>query len=381
MRSFRRIVSSGKFIPEIDGLRFFAIASVLIHHLTTFIHFKDMHVYTDQTNYNLLKDFGWKGFFGVHLFFVISGFVLALPFARMHFKLAEPVNIKGYLLRRLTRLEPPYFIVMTILLFSSVYITRKLELSEALQSYFSSILYIHNFTYDKGTHPLLNVVAWSLEIEIQFYLLAPLLSYYFVIKNVASRRVILCTSIVIFTLASPWIPLPFISLLNFIQYFLTGFLLADFYLTKPAETPGRHFISELFAIFCLACIWLFNARAITSEIIAASWQLLQLILVFGFYYLVLVKGRCAWIRANVLVTVGGMCYTIYLIHYPLISLFGNFLINIQFSPYSYVNITLVVILLLFLIMFCSALFFVWIERPCMNKNWPHKLLTRIRSFN
>jgi peptidoglycan/LPS O-acetylase OafA/YrhL len=68
MFSFRRITSSGTFIPEIDGLRFVAIASVVMHHLTTFIHAKDIHIYRDNTDYSVLKDLGWKGFFGWSFF-------------------------------------------------------------------------------------------------------------------------------------------------------------------------------------------------------------------------------------------------------------------------------------------------------------------------
>jgi len=35
--SFKRITSSGSFIPEIDGLRFIAIASVVLFHLSGFL--------------------------------------------------------------------------------------------------------------------------------------------------------------------------------------------------------------------------------------------------------------------------------------------------------------------------------------------------------
>jgi peptidoglycan/LPS O-acetylase OafA/YrhL len=380
MFSFRRITSSGTFIPEIDGLRFVAIASVVMHHLTTFIHAKDIHIYRDNTDYSVLKDLGWKGFFGVELFFVISGFVLALPFARMHFKLAEPVNIRNYFLRRLTRLEPPYIIVMTGLLFASIYIAGKLQTGEALKSYVSSLFYAHNFIYGKGIHPLLNTVAWSLEIEVQFYLLAPLLCYLFAIRNVFARRALLCVSVITFTCLNPWLPFRFISLANYIQYFLTGLMLADFYLTKPVLPRTRNVSSEMLGVILLVGMWIWNARAIESKTASMLWQLLQLVMVFGFYYLVLIAGRCSWIRATLVTAIGGMCYTIYLIHYPLISLAGNVLVKISFSSYSFINLGIILLLLVTLILVCSGVFYLLIERPCMDQHWPKKLRAKLRQL-
>ena len=60
---------------------------------------------------------------------------------------------------------------MTLLLFGSVYVAKNLSIQDAIISYLSSIFYVHNYFFD-GL-PLLNAVAWSLEIEIQFYISMP----------------------------------------------------------------------------------------------------------------------------------------------------------------------------------------------------------------
>jgi peptidoglycan/LPS O-acetylase OafA/YrhL len=44
--------------------------------------------------------------YGVHLFFVLSGFILALPFCKAA-RGGGSVDIKKYFWRRVTRLEPP----------------------------------------------------------------------------------------------------------------------------------------------------------------------------------------------------------------------------------------------------------------------------------
>ena len=52
---------------------------------------------------------------GVRLFFVLSGLVLALPFARQYLADGKRVVLSSYYMRRLTRLEPPY--IVSVLLF------------------------------------------------------------------------------------------------------------------------------------------------------------------------------------------------------------------------------------------------------------------------
>lgn len=104
--SLRRITSGGAYIPEIDGLRFIAIASVVVFHCFM------------QTELPLF--WGGRPFLldhlrrGVELFFVISGFVLGAPFARFYLAQGQPVRIGSYFARRLTRLEPPFILILCI---------------------------------------------------------------------------------------------------------------------------------------------------------------------------------------------------------------------------------------------------------------------------
>lgn len=176
--NFKRITASGSFIPEIDGLRFIAIVSVILFHLNNFFLNKDLNKYIDDFDYSFLQRILAHGFLGVPLFFVISGFVLALPFAKQNLKNGNKVILRKYFLKRLSRLEPPYILVMTLLLFGAVYVAKTFTLNDGIKSYLSSIFYLNNFIYP-GFSSTLNVVAWSLEVEVQFYILAPLMAYFF----------------------------------------------------------------------------------------------------------------------------------------------------------------------------------------------------------
>src|ERR1051326_6201338 len=101
MLHFRRITTQNRFIAQIDGLRFVAIASVVLFHIYAALETGSAIPPPWHENANLAKR-------GVELFFAISGFILGLPFASARLLEESRVNLKQYFLRRLTRLEPPY---------------------------------------------------------------------------------------------------------------------------------------------------------------------------------------------------------------------------------------------------------------------------------
>ncbi len=53
--NFNRIITKGKYLPEIDGLRFLAIVSVVVYHLSIFIIEKDVNSYNKSYDLSFLK--------------------------------------------------------------------------------------------------------------------------------------------------------------------------------------------------------------------------------------------------------------------------------------------------------------------------------------
>lgn len=371
--SFRRITSSGSFIPEIDGLRFIAIASVVLSHLNIFFSEKDANQYADTINYSFLKHLLLNCRMGVPLFFVISGFILGIPFAKFYINKVNAVDIKNYFLRRLTRLEPPYILVMTIMLFGAVYVAKTISLNDGVESYLSSIIYSHNFIFP-STFSKLNGVIWSLEVEVQFYILAPLMAYVFFIKKTSIRRIVLISIIVLFVIINRFgfNTLQFISIINYFQYFLLGFLIADLYVSN-SSIFAKTKLDYIFGLFFFLVIWLFDNSDFKFKYQKFIWELIQLISIFFLYYYVLFHKIFRVLSFKLITNIGGMCYSIYLLHYPIISMFGNVLLKYSFSKYSFINITIYSIILMCLILLIASVFFLFIERPCMDKDWFKKL--------
>ncbi len=143
--------------PCFDGVRAVAALGVIVFHAVLFT--------------SLFRGAGGRFLVnlntGVWVFFVTSGFLLYLPYARAHLAGAPPVGIRGYLARRAARIYPGYWLALaffTLLVPKAVVVgTRGFVLHTTLtQTYASGQLF-------SGIS-----VAWSLVVEVSFYAFLPL---------------------------------------------------------------------------------------------------------------------------------------------------------------------------------------------------------------
>jgi peptidoglycan/LPS O-acetylase OafA/YrhL len=356
---FRRVTSTGLLIPEIDGLRFVAILAVFIYHLAG-----DVLRHADQPYTEAVAQNGWFQFtqrldFGVPLFFVISGFILALPFAQHYLKNQASVSLPKYYLRRVTRLEPPY--LLSLLLLFALKVMSGQSSAYLAPHLLASAFYVHNLVFHGPS--LINVVAWSLEIEVQFYVLAPLLALIFGVRPTLRRFALAgaCIAAAIFqSLLSPESALR-LSLLGYLQYFLAGFLLADFYITSSPPEKGQWDLVSLLGWPALALL-LFKP------------QLLPFLAPFlvALLYLGALHGN--WSKRifghPVLITIGGMCYTIYLLHNYAIAALGRITEGVILSDVFLLRLCTQLVLTVPPVLVISGLFFRLVEKPCMQFRAP-----------
>ncbi|NMH29501.1 acyltransferase family protein [Flavobacterium silvaticum] len=368
--SLRRITSSRNFIPEIDGLRFLAISSVVFYHLWHFFLEKDFHSYQGKKNYPILDTLLSHGDFGVPFFFVISACVLGILFAGN----TSGFSIKKYFFRRITRIEPPYFISITLLFFGIIHVAKIATFEEQLPKYLSSLAYISNFVYPRAH---VNGVAWSLEIEVQFYLIAPILALVFRIKNVLSRRFLLAVSALVFLLLRYFISPGFVSIFDYFHFFLIGFLIADWYVCGIKFLPSTK-ADSILALLFFGIIWIFKKQDFQIFGVQFLWEAVQLICLTLFFYYVLIQKSLSILTKSWITNIGGMCYSIYLLHFYLISAFGNLVLQVEFSGVKLLNLGMYSLLIMIPMSAICLLFYVLIERPCMDPQWPKKILKLFR---
>lgn len=367
-----RVTSGGNFIPEIDGLRFIAIFPVVMHHLLgTFIVVTKKIDTTGMVDWKIAAENSWlvhiisHGNYGVQIFFVISGFILALPFARKHFGISQGPKLKSYFFRRLSRLEPTYIINLSVIFIVIVYFGG-MSTSIIAPNFFASLFYMHNQIFSEVSR--ISDVTWSLEVEVQFYILAPLLSSVFIIANKHIRRLVIICSIIVFSAMSTYTnPRLSLSLINFLHYFLCGFLLADIFLLEWKEAPEKSFYGDIAGVGGTVLFFCFLFEVVQVKILLPFSILLIFVSVF--------KGRVFnyIFTKRVLVVIGGMCYTIYLYHNLIISLVLPRLISsfprLAGGEDVLSGFGLIAIVMFPIIIIISSILFALFERPFMKKEW------------
>jgi peptidoglycan/LPS O-acetylase OafA/YrhL len=360
--SLSRVTTTGRFIPEIDGLRFVAIASVVIYHLNLF------YLPHSKLHADWVSTLAGKGNYGVQLFFTISGFILGLPFAASRMGKSRRISLKKYFLRRLTRLEPPY-ILNLILIYVVDILRRTMSASLFWPNLVASMFYLHNLTY--AHESLINTAAWSLEIEVQFYLLVPALSFLFAIKGKVPRRLTMVAMMLGFGLFQALIHHPSrrleLSILFYLQYFLAGFLFADIFLVDCQEKPIKNWYWDVVCLLAAPLIYLCTTYGVAARLLFPFATL-------AFYCGVMrskVFNRI-FTRAPVTI-VGGMCYTIYLYHASILTILGRATFWMRIGNIYWISFMLQLLLLGTAVVAISGVLFVLVERPCMKPEW-HKSL-------
>jgi peptidoglycan/LPS O-acetylase OafA/YrhL len=364
-----RVQGSARLVPELESLRFVAIACVFVTHLNGYLMAKSPSGWAQAARGNFLDRLFQQGGYGVQLFFVISGFVLALPFAASYLGRGPLVKIGPYYLRRLTRLEPPYLACLVILFLAEVLYNHQSP-QLLLPHLAASAAYLHAAIYHSMS--LIDPVTWSLEVEIQFYLLAPLLTQVFRIKRASLRGALLIGGSLAFQALQAHFgwgdnrndP----SLANYLPYFLTGFALVDLYL-EGGLAPGRHPWAWDLLFAALATLVLALAMSKPDWMPwALPWALLALVSAFFRGHV----PRCA-LSGSLPVALGGMCYSIYLFHQTLISSVARFSMGIGLGGSYLPNFLLQGAICGAAVFILTGIFFVLVEKPCMRRDWPRRL--------
>ncbi len=375
LSKFSRITAAGKIIPEVEGLRFIAISTVLLFHLHEQLLRKkaSQFVYgsADRGALAILIELG----IAVPLFFTISAFILALRFAKQRLQGAPSVSLSGYYIRRLTRLEPPYIISLILTVPFAIVANGGLSHARELFSHFlASSTYTHGLFY--GTRSLINGVSWSLEVEVQFYILAPLFGFVYTLRSRVSRYSIY---LMVTLLAELWqhfhqSDLAQLFLPSYLQFFAAGFFLADIYVDGWKGEPIRSIAGDLYS--------------------GAGWALLLVLLVAGGAYRLFIPGaiviayigafRGEWssyiLSRPIITTIGGMCYTTYLYHFSIIIVLSRLTFHLVYGHSFFLNFLVQVVLLGSIVLGASFLLFALFERPFMEKHWPQDVAARFRSF-
>lgn len=148
------------YLPELDGLRFIAFLLVFIHNANPILK---------GTFLGKFSEYSW---FGVDLFFCLSGFLITKLLVMEHEQTGK-INIRNFHVRRALRILPLYFFYLAV---GSIIIApvagRNINLSWQIASLAT---FTFNFAYLAFLPSPILIFAhlWSISYEGQFYAVIP----------------------------------------------------------------------------------------------------------------------------------------------------------------------------------------------------------------
>jgi len=367
---------------ELDSVRGLAAVTVILHHF--FLIFPAMILDTlNNSKYNLVNivkysplHIFWAGHEAVIMFFLLSGFVLSLPFYN-----GSELKYSKYIVKRITRIYIPYLASVIIAVLCIVLFSRGNIFG--LSSWFNATwnksidwhLFVeHLFLINHFSNGQFNPVYWSLVHEMRISLVFPLIMFFIIRwKWMYSLGVSFLISFIGFLVSYKVNnTTDYFATLQYILIFVVGALLAKHrieimnYFKSLANKLKVTLI--VFSIFLYTFGWwghilgpLYNAFSVDFAIMIGA----AIFLIFS-----LTSGVISnFLKTRPVNYLGKISYSLYLYH--CIVLFS--LIHIL---YNSVNIGVILLFSIILTLLVSSLAYYLIEIPSIKLG---RFLTQNRS--
>ncbi|MBX5450976.1 MAG: acyltransferase [Thermogemmatispora sp.] len=357
----------GNAIPMLDGVRALACLAVLVFH----VNWTTYHQHLWQPLHQpLVSSFLLVGSTGVTLFFILSGFLLFLPYVGALLSEERPwPSVRRFYLRRALRIWPAYYV--------SLFILITLWQPQYWQpAHWRELLLFVTFFMDSTpeTFRKINGPYWTLAIEWQFYLLLPLLSLgiFLLLRRLPQRRrfPLICAVLVLViayallvrhwgdyyvdhpVASLPLVPRAVLNVMLFFVYGMAGKFLEDFAIGMLIATcytygclvkPTSGLIGGLrrgslalwtlgLALFGAMALWHLNHDVGAFPWLGGLLPLYDTLSEFGF---ALAYGSCltgllfgpsllrSFFSWRYLRWIGLVSYSLYIWHLPLIAYFST----------------------------------------------------------
>ena len=297
------------------------------------------------------------GYLGVDLFFLITGFLLVLPWLREAEGGPAAPSAREFYRRRAYRILPAYYVHLLVLFFVCLPLLRtlaywKTDLAFYLFNLSAHVTMLHYLTPLTSASLGLNGALWTLALEAQWYLLLPLVAPLFARFPWMSALALFGAAVawrwyawhgmealvaLQMTIGAPWSPpeakmrhLIATQLPAYFGHFAVGMLMARAWLkrrnTETAEGSGMRIV--LGALATGLAIWIIYRMHAPGGVWLGdfNWVLIPLALGIGMAGLVLTgPGLAKPLLGNApMQFVGRISYSIYLYHLPLLLLWNKF---------------------------------------------------------
>lgn len=319
-----------KKLAVINGLRGYAILGVIYFHLIgVFLNQPGWVTYYIGSIPVFPLTYLGHGWLGVDLFFILSGFVLYLPYATNKRKLETKNDLWNFYKARATRLLPLYYIVLIV---SIIFVVKWSNVQEPIFWRTILLMFTATFNFAKDTFiPQCNYVLWSLGIEILFSIAFP-----FLIKGIAKNGImrfcmyIFYMSFIVRMVSTLFPEYNVAAHLNMIKDslfgrmddFIVGMLICHWYVTKWKQEWFEKNSMALFIVsFIVITLGCYFSDYVFLHIVSHYYEpLINTVFQFGFGTMLIAllymrKNILKYLFTNKFLQLSGMmCYSLYVWH-------------------------------------------------------------------
>lgn len=337
-----------KRIQILDGFRCLAVLLVILIHLGT--SYTSYYPYGKQLTSNIIIA---NGHLGVHLFFMISGFVIFMTLERCN-------NFFEFLIKRIVRLLPTLLFcsIVTFLVFRIFDAEHRFAhfhnaLIDFVPSLTFSDLWIWNIIFHRQME-YIDGVYWTLSYEMKFYLISA--TIYYLNKNDFFKNWLryVCLVLASYLCVTYFLPgatelRKLIKLCLFPEYVVLFTLGMYFYLLYSKRKLDKLVLPLLVALTLVEMY-------ITNHVLANTYILIFIGMFACFVY------KPTWISIisnRVFIAIGLISYPLYLIH----SHIGVFLITQISVSSGLLNPYVLIILSTLTVMVIAYIIHHYIEKP------------------
>ncbi len=247
-----------RHVDTCDGVRAAAIMIVAWFHIwqQSWLY-PGLDVFGEHISFDPLVR---SGYMWVDIMILISGFCLALPWSRLRADGGAKPNVLDFYAKRMIRIHPSYMLAVTVM-FAVALITGAYHSSAHMRlDLLSHMTYTHTFFYDSYYASNLGGALWTLVIELQFYLIFPLIAREFLKSPVMTIAAMISTALAF----RGWIgqtfadvSLYFNQLPAYLDTFALGMLAAEahVWLSKRRHNALTRIVCSVGCIVVIALFW------------------------------------------------------------------------------------------------------------------------------